>query len=588
MSQWFITAKKADFYKIAEQYHIDPVIARIIRNKDIIEDEDIRKYLYGDKKDLYEPVQMKDVSRAAELIQQNIDSNRKIRVIGDYDADGICSSYILLKGLTLCGANADTVIPHRVKDGYGLNENLIQEAYHDGIHTIVTCDNGIAAANQIAYANQLGMTVIITDHHEIPYEDTDGERIYILPEAEAVVNPKQDDCQYPYKNICGAVVAYKLIQQLFFLMHPKKEMELLEEFLEIAAFATICDVMELRDENRIIVKYGLENMRHTRNAGLKALIEVCGLESKKISAYHIGFILGPCINATGRLDTAKRALSLLQCEKRAEAVQIAEDLKNLNDSRKELTLKGVAEAERYLEENHIAADKVFVIFLPDCHESLAGIIAGRIRETYGKPTFVLTKGEEEVKGSGRSIENYHMYERMTDCKELFIKYGGHKMAAGLSMKEDYIDEFRKRLNENSGLTDEDFIKKVHIDVAMPLSYVTKDLIKELEVLEPFGVGNTKPVFAQKDIHIINGKIMGKNQNVGKYRISDEGGNFYEMIYFGDVEAFHTFLDQRAEEMGVKQLTEGNRTDIVISITYYPGINSYQGRDSIQIVMQNYR
>ena len=587
MSQWFITAKKADFNKIAETYCIDPVIARIIRNKDIIAEEDIRKYLYGDKNDLYEPDRMKDVNKAADLLKQYINDHRKIRVIGDYDADGICSSYILMKGLSLCGADADTVIPHRIRDGYGLSEALIEEAHQEGVQVIITCDNGIAAREQIAYARELGMAVIITDHHEIPYEEVEGKRIHILPEAEAVVNPKQEECTYPYKNICGAVVAYKLIQQLFTLIHQNEEAEPLEELLEIAAFATVCDVMELQDENRIIVKYGLKNMRHTRNIGLKALIEVCGLESKKLSAYHIGFVLGPCMNATGRLDTAIRALTLLQCKERAEAVRIAEELKNLNDSRKEMTAKGVTEAIQLIEESNLIKDKVLIIFLPDCHESLAGIIAGRIREKYGKPAFVLTKGEEGVKGSGRSIENYHMYEKMNECKELFIKYGGHKMAAGLSMKEECIEEFRSRMNANSGLTDDDFIKKVLIDVAMPLSYITKKFIQQLEVLEPFGVGNTKPVFAQKNIHIINGRIMGKNHNIGKYGIQDEKGNFYEMIYFGDVDAFHTYLKEKAGEKNVMQLEEGYRTDILISITYYPALNNYQGKESIQIVMQNY-
>ncbi len=587
MSQWFITAKKADFNKIAETYCIDPVIARIIRNKDIIAEEDIRKYLYGDKNDLYEPDRMKDVNKAADLLKQYINDHRKIRVIGDYDADGICSSYILMKGLSLCGADADTVIPHRIRDGYGLSEALIEEAHQEGVQVIITCDNGIAAREQIAYARELGMAVIITDHHEIPYEEVEGKRIHILPEAEAVVNPKQEECTYPYKNICGAVVAYKLIQQLFTLIHQNEEAEPLEELLEIAAFATVCDVMELQDENRIIVKYGLKNMRHTRNIGLKALIEVCGLESKKLSAYHIGFVLGPCMNATGRLDTAIRALTLLQCKERAEAVRIAEELKNLNDSRKEMTAKGVTEAIQLIEESNLIKDKVLIIFLPDCHESLAGIIAGRIREKYGKPAFVLTKGEEGVKGSGRSIENYHMYEKMNECKELFIKYGGHKMAAGLSMKEECIEEFRSRMNANSGLTDDDFIKKVLIDVAMPLSYITKKFIQQLEVLEPFGVGNTKPVFAQKNIHIINGRIMGKNHNIGKYGIQDENGNFYEMIYFGDVDAFHTYLKEKAGEKNVMQLEEGYRTDILISITYYPALNNYQGKESIQIVMQNY-
>lgn len=589
MSQWFVAAKKADFNKIAAKYHIDPVLARIIRNRDIIEEEDIRKYLTGDREDMYPPDKLKDMGKAAEILCDKIKRNAKIRVIGDYDADGICSSYILIKGLTACGADADTVIPHRIRDGYGLNEAFIEEAHAEGVDTVITCDNGIAAVEQIAYAKRLGMTVIVTDHHEIPYEeDENGSRRYILPEADAVVDPKQVDCAYPYKGICGGVVAYKVVQRLFISLHPEEEEKLLKELLEIAAFATICDVMELKDENRIIVKCGLKDMPQTSNMGLKALIEVCGLEGKPLSAYHIGFVLGPCMNATGRLDTAERALSLLLCTDRAKAVETAAELKSLNDSRKEMTVKGTEEAMKLIEDQGLGGDKVLVLYLPDLHESLAGIVAGRIRERYGRPVFVLTKGEEGIKGSGRSIESYHMYEAMTGCRELFTKYGGHRMAAGLSMEEENIEPFRRRLNESCVLREEDFEEKVHIDVAMPLSYITKDFIHQLELLEPFGAGNTKPVFAQKEIHIINGRIMGKNQNVGKYGITDENGTFYDMIYFGDMEAFHSFLTEKAGAEKVKRLYEGGRVDITISITYYPSINSYGGRESLQIVMQNYK
>lgn len=589
MSQWFVAAKKADFNKIAAKYHIDPVLARIIRNRDIIEEEDIRKYLTGDREDMYPPDKLKDMGKAVEILCDKIKRNAKIRVIGDYDADGICSSYILIKGLTACGADADTVIPHRIRDGYGLNEALIEEAHAEGVDTVITCDNGIAAAEQIAYAKRLGMTVIVTDHHEIPYEeDENGSRRYILPEADAVVDPKQEDCAYPYKGICGGVVAYKVVQRLFISLHPEEEEKLLKELLEIAAFATICDVMELKDENRIIVKCGLKDMPQTSNMGLKALIEVCGLEGKPLSAYHIGFVLGPCMNATGRLDTAERALSLLLCTDRAKAVETAAELKNLNDSRKEMTVKGTEEAMKLIEDQGLSRDKVLVLYLPDLHESLAGIVAGRIRERYGRPVFVLTKGEEGIKGSGRSIESYHMYEAMTGCRELFAKYGGHRMAAGLSMEEENIEPFRRRLNESCALREEDFEEKVHIDVPMPLSYITKDFIHQLELLEPFGAGNTKPVFAQKEIHIINGRIMGKNQNVGKYGITDENGTFYDMIYFGDMEAFHSFLTEKAGAEKVNRLYEGGRVDITISITYYPSINSYGGRESLQIVMQNYK
>lgn len=589
MAQWFISAKKADFNGIAERYRIDPVLARIIRNRDIIGDEAIGKYLNGTKEDMYPPDKLKDLEKAVRILGNKIKEGAGIRVIGDYDADGICSSYILIKGLRACGAAADTVIPHRIRDGYGLNETLIEEAHAEGIDTVITCDNGIAAIGQIAYAKRLGMTVIVTDHHEIPYEENEeGIRSYRLPEADAVVNPKQADCAYPYKGICGAVVAYKVIRQLFSRMQPLKEKELLEEFLEIAAFATVCDVMELRDENRIIVKCGLKNMQHTANKGLKALIEVCGLEGKPLSAYHIGFVLGPCMNATGRLDTAERALSLLLCEERAKAVETAAELKNLNDSRKEMTLRGTKEAIEIIETGMLLQDRVLVVYMPEIHESLAGIIAGRLREKYAKPVFVLTKGEDGIKGSGRSIEGYHMYEAMTACKELFTKYGGHKMAAGLSMKEGNIVRLRARLNETCSLTEADLEEKVHIDVAMPLSYISEEFIRQLELLEPFGAGNTKPVFAQREIHIINGRIMGKNQNVGKYGIKDENGVFYDMMYFGDLDEFHLFLTQRAGEETLRRLYGSGGVDIAVSITYYPSINSYGGRDSLQIVMQKYK
>lgn len=593
MAQWMIAAKKADFQKIAEKYGIDPVVARLIRNRDIIEEEDIRKYLDGGKKDLYDPLLLKDMDKAVAVLKEKIASGAKIRIIGDYDADGICASYILLRGLTACGARADTVIPHRVRDGYGLNEGLIKEASDGGIDTVVTCDNGIAAAAQIDYGKKLGMTVVVTDHHEIPYEETEnGERKYLLPDAAAVVDPKRQDCPYPCKNICGAAVAYKLVQQLLAehkgVASGEEEEEILEELLEVAAFATICDLMELKDENRIIVKHGLANMRHTRNQGLKALMEVCGVERRQISAYHIGFILGPCMNATGRLDTAKRALELLQSRERDEAARIAAELKNLNDIRKEMTVKGTEEAAASIEREGLLKDKVLVVYLPEVHESLAGIIAGRIREKYGKPTFVLTKGEEGVKGSGRSIEGYHMYEELTGCKEFFTKYGGHKMAAGLSMREEDVEAFRKRINERCRLTEEDLEEKIHIDVAMPLSYISKGLIGQLELLEPFGVGNAKPVFAQKDIHIIHGRIMGKNRNVGKYGITDGNGGFYDMVYFGDLEAFHDFLVEKAGEYMANRLYQGERVDIPISILYYPDINRYGGKESIQIVMRGYQ
>ncbi|MCM1176041.1 MAG: single-stranded-DNA-specific exonuclease RecJ [Blautia sp.] len=598
MAKWMISAKKADFAGIAETFQIDPVIARIIRNRDIVGDEEIDLFLHGTLENLHEPRLLYDMEKAVAFMLSQIEKGASVRIIGDYDIDGICAAYILLRGLRFCGAEADTVIPHRIKDGYGLNDNLIEEAHREGIDTIITCDNGIAAAEQISYAKELGMSVIVTDHHEVPYETTeDGKRKEILPSAEAVIDPKQEKCSYPYDGICGAVVAYKFVQALTgeYGGRPDRapeqdaaRRELLCELLEFAAFATVGDVMELRDENRILVKYGLRQIARTKNPGLKALLEVNGLQGKPLSAYHIGFVLGPCLNATGRLDTALKALQMFECGDFARAVTIAGELKELNDSRKEMTRRGTEQAAEMIEGGPLKADRVLVVFLPDCHESLAGIIAGRIKEKYHKPVFVLTRGEEGVKGSGRSIEAYHMYEEMTRCKHLFTRYGGHKMAAGLSMPEENIEEFRRILNRNCLLSDEDFTEKIVIDVPMPLSYIRMDFVKQLRVLEPFGNGNARPVFARKNIHILHGRILGKNENVGKYRIQDEEGNLFEMIYFGDLPEWHTFLAENFGEKERERLYREGSGKIVIQMIYYPDINVYQGKESLQIVMQDYR
>ena len=592
MAKWMVSAKRADFAKIAERFQIDPVIARIIRNRDIVEEEQIDFFLNGTIEDLHAPRLLYDMEKAVAFMLSKIKKNAPIRIIGDYDIDGICSAYILLRGLKACGAKADTVIPHRIKDGYGLNDTLIEDAHKDGIDTIITCDNGIAAAPQIAYAKELGISVIVTDHHEVPYElMEDGSRKEILPPAEAVIDPKQEKCSYPFDGICGAVVAYKFVQVL--LEEYEKENgsvnreELLQELLEFAAFATVGDVMELLDENRILVKYGLKQMIRTKNPGLKALIEVNGMQGKTLSAYHIGFVLGPCLNATGRLDTAAKALQMLNCDDFGEAVTIAGELKELNDSRKEMTRQGAEAAVAMIEEGGLGEDKVLVIYLPDCHESLAGIIAGRIKEKYHKPVFVLTKAEEGVKGSGRSIETYHMYEQMSLCKHLFTRYGGHKMAAGLSMSAENIEEFRNTLNRNCQLSDEDFIEKIVIDVPMPLSYIRMDFVRQLQTLEPFGNGNPKPVFAQKNVYIRQGRLLGKNENVGKYRIQDEQGNSYEMIYFGDLEKWHAFLEETFGRKEREKLYREGSDTIVIQMIYYPDINVYKGRESLQIVMQDY-
>lgn len=593
MSKWMVAAKRADFQKLSEEFHISPVLARIIRNRDVITEEEMQKFLQGTMDDLYAPELLKDMDKAVDILVKKITEGKKIRIIGDYDIDGVCSTYILYKGLSDCGAVVDTAIPHRMKDGYGLNENLIQEASDSGADTILTCDNGIAASSQIAYANSLGMTVVITDHHEVPYEESGGERRYIIPDAAAVVDPKQEDCSYPFPEICGAVVAYKVVLSLVARMQNtdwktvmKSELGL--ELMEFAAFATIGDVMELRDENRIIVKTGLELMKTTRNIGLKALMDATGTEPQNVKPYTIGFILGPCLNATGRLDTAVSALELFQAKDRATAAILAGNLKEMNDSRKELTLDGVEEAIAQVEEKGYDKDKVLVIYLPKVHESLAGIIAGRIREKYGKPAFVLTNGEEGVKGSGRSIEAFHMYDEMTKCKELFTKYGGHKLAAGLSLMEENVDKLRKALNENCTLTPEDFEEKVLIDVPMPMEYANLNFIQELEQLEPFGNGNPKPLFAQKNVSFMKGKILGQNRNVGKYTVADEAGKVYDMIYFGDIEALNSYMRKKFGEQSVDSLYYGSCHDIQMSVAYYPDINEFRGNVSIQMVMKHYQ
>ena len=589
MAKWFVTAKRADFTKIGETFGISPVLARIIRNRDIIEEEEIRKYLQGTIEDMYDPGLLKDMDRTVEILLDKISRRKPIRIIGDYDADGICSTFILHKGLLQAGAAADTAIPHRMKDGYGLNEHLVEDAFQSGIDTIITCDNGIAAEPQIRLAKEKGMTVIVTDHHEVPYEETEGERKYILPPADAVIDPKQEGDAYPYKGICGAVVAYKVMEALYRRLElTQKEKPLLEELLEMAAFATVCDVMELLDENRVIVKFGLSHMKNTSNQGLRALMEVNGIDKGKLSAYHIGFVMGPCLNATGRLDTAVRALQLLEEEDRAEAVRIASDLKQLNDSRKEMTDIYVKQAVRSVEENGLMQDRVLVIYLPDCHESLAGIIAGRIREKYYKPVFVLTRGEEGVKGSGRSIEAYHMYEEMTRVRHLFTKYGGHKMAAGLSLEEKDVEDFRREINEVCTLTESDMEERIHIDVPMPVSHVSMEFVKELELLEPFGNGNPKPVFAHKDLTFLSARILGKNGNAIRFTVLDDCRNKWEMMAFGDPEPMNGYMKKKFGQEAVERLYLGKSQDIRLSVTYYPSINTYQGNTKLQLVMQQYQ
>lgn len=601
MEKWYVAAKRADFDGIAAQFHISPVLARILRNRDVVGPEAIEKYLNGTVADLYAPSLLKGMEEAARILQEKIRAGCRIRVIGDYDVDGICASYILKKGLCCCGAKADVRIPHRMKDGYGLNDSLVEEAKTDGIDTIVTCDNGIAAAGQVQLAHALGMTVIVTDHHEVPYEETESGRRCLLPLADAVIDPKQPGCSYPFREICGATVALKLVQELFSLFglpgiclssDPAVPHGVLDELLELAAFATVCDVMPLQDENRILVRHGLALMQQTQNPGLRALMEVNGIlpdqRQKAIGAYHIGFVLGPCLNASGRLDTALRALALLESKNRQEAIPAAAFLKQLNDSRKEMTENFVESAAQLIEESTLRQDRVLVVFLPDCHESIAGIIAGRLRERYFRPVFVLTRGEEGIKGSARSIEGYHIYEEMTKCRRYFTRYGGHRMAAGLSMAEADIDAFRKEINQNCTLTPEDMQERVHIDVPMPVSYVTFSLVEELGRLEPFGTGNPRPIFVHRDLLFVSARILGKNRNVLRFVVVDEKGRRWEMVYFGDRAAFEDYLVSRFGEMALQELYRESGTGVRLSAVYYPEINVYQGSARLQLVLQYYR
>ena len=569
MEKWVVAAKKADFNLIGRQFHIDPVIARLIRNRDVVGEEKIKEYLLGTIDTIPSPWLMKDMKKAVDILEKKIQQQAKIRIIGDYDIDGVTSTYILLKGLTRIGANVDTYIPDRVADGYGIHEHLIDRAESDKIDTIVTCDNGIAACAEIQMAKEKGMTVIVTDHHDIPYREENGERRVILPPADAILNPKQYDCLYPNKNLCGAVVAFKYITALYERSDIQKKE--LEDYYELVAIATVGDVMDLQGENRILVKEGLRRLPNTKNKGLQELIRANNLEDSKITAYHIGFVLGPCINASGRLDTAARSLALLNAPTKEEAAKLAGDLTALNQSRKALTEKGKEEAIQLIETTELKNDRVLVVYLPECHESLAGIIAGRLREKYHKPAFVLTRGEKCAKGSGRSIESYSMYDELIKCADLMVQFGGHPMAAGLSIEEENIEKFREQLNQNCTLTEEDLRPKIVIDVAMPISYITKELVEQISLLEPFGKGNVKPIFAQKGLRVLDSNIIGKNKNVVKLKLLDPQGAIIEGIYFGEADDFMNFIREKDS----------------ISVTYYPEINRFRGRESLQIIIQNY-
>lgn len=570
MQKWRVYSKKADFDAIGSRFNIDPVTARIIRNRDVTDMENVDMYLNGTLDSLHDPMMMKDMDKAVSVIASSIRDNKHIRIIGDYDIDGICSIYILFKGLKICGADVDYEVPDRITDGYGINENLIKQAYEAGVEVIITCDNGIAAASQIDYANELGMTVVITDHHDVPYEETDNGRRYIIPKAAAVVDPKQNDCRYPFKMLCGAGIAYKFIDCMV------KEFQtgdsVMPELLQFAAIATVGDIVDLLDENRIIVKEGLKLIANTGNYGLNALMAVTGVSRESINAYHIGFVLGPCLNASGRLDSAKRALKMLVTDDRAEAERHAGELKDLNEERKKLTSEAVDKAVDMVENSSLKDDRVLVIFLPDCHESIAGIVAGRIREKYYKPVIVLTRGEQEAKGSARSIESYNMFEKLSECKDLFTRFGGHPMAAGLSLPEENIPEFRRRINEHCNLSEEDLTETVWIDVPMPLEYINEKLILELGGLEPFGKANPKPVFADKNISIRNIRAIGKDKQYTRMTIAKDSGIVIDAVGFFPCTELETVYNKNGR----------------ISCTYYPEINEFRDKKQIQVCVTGYR
>ncbi len=585
--RWILYAKRADFARIARTYGIDPVTAKVMRNRDVIDEKAIQSYLQGTKESLHSPYLMKDAKKAAQMIDRAIRLGDLIAIASDFDNDGIFSSMVLYEAITALGGRAEIYTPHRVKEGYGLNERIVMEAAEAGAKMILTCDNGIAAFEAIALAKSMGLTVIVTDHHEVPYEEISEGKRYLLPSADAIVNPKQEDCTYPYKNLCGTGVAYKLMELLYDLKGRKKEE--IYRFLDYTAIATVADVMELTGENRILVKEGLKLLRNTNRIGLKALMDATGIDMETLNAYHIGFVIGPCFNAAGRLDTVKAALELLMSRNESEALAHAVTLKEMNDERKNMTLAGVEQAAEVIETASWKDDKVYLVYLKDCHESIAGIIAGRLRERYARPVLVFTDASEEglIKASGRSIEAYHMFEQLSACRDLFVRFGGHKMAAGLTMKACYLEELRRRLLAKCPLSEDDLHPIVRIDAAMPLGYITEALIEDLEKLEPFGRGNEKPLFAQQHVSVLKLAKIGKSKNIIKMQICGPEGFVMDALYFGDGNEFISFLEQEYGKEAVGMAMRGLRNPIDIGITYYPQVNVYREQRSLQIVIQNY-
>lgn len=586
MEKWILEMKKGDFNGIAQEYGISPVLARIMVNRGVREKEQIRRYLKGTMEDLYDPRLLLDMDQAVDLVSESIEKKEKIGIASDFDVDGIFSSMILWTAFTKLGADCFIETPNRVTEGYGLNRRIVDDCLEKGAKLLITCDNGIAALDAVEYAKENGLTVVVTDHHEVPFEEKgDGERIYIKPKADAIVNPKQAECTYPFPKLCGAGVTFKLAQILYERYGILKSE--LEPLIEYAAIATVADVMDLEDENRILVKTGLKLLEHTKNKGLQAILRVNNLEGKRISAYHIGFVIGPCFNAAGRLETVKSALDLLMCNNEAQAEVMAENLKALNDSRKEMTIQGFEQAVEKIEHSDLMSDKVILVKLEECHESLVGIIAGRVRERYHKPVIVFTDAEEGIKGSGRSIEAYNMFEELLKCKDLLGRFGGHPMAAGLSLLEENLEELRRRLNENTTLTEEDLRPVVRIDVAMPIEYITEEFVEQLELLEPFGKGNPKPIFAEQHFRFTGGNIIGKNKNVLKAKVVNGSGARIEALYFGQIDQLQEYIIEEFGQQEWERMMHGDRNNVDLGLTYYPDINEYMGRKTPQIVIQNY-
>lgn len=585
--RWRLYAKKADFAAISKAYGINQVTARIMRNRGVETKEEIESYLKGDLDYLSDPALMKDADKAASLLEAAIANNELIAISSDFDNDGIFSGLLLKEAIIELGGRAAIFTPNRVMEGYGVNSRIVEEANAKGASVLLTCDNGIAAFEAIEEAKKLGMTVIVTDHHEVPFEEHDGKKIYLLPKADAVVDPKQEDCAYPFKSLCGTGVAYQLMTLLFCRM--KRTMSHQEIFLQYTAIATVADVMELVGENRILVRKGLSYLNHTNHIGLRALMEVCGISPEQVRAYHIGFILGPCFNAAGRLDTIVHALALLESKEYDQALALAGELWAMNEERKELTRVGTERAVELIEHATWKDEHVYLVYIKDCHESVAGIIAGRLRERYYRPVLVFTDASEEgqIKASGRSIDDYDMFTELSAFRNLFLRFGGHKMAAGLTMEKKNLEILRDGLNARCTLTQTQLMPLVMIDAAMPLGYISEEVIADLEKLEPFGRANEKPLFAQQHLSVLRLSRIGKNRNVVKMSVMGPEGIIMDALYFGDTDVFFDFLEEEYGRDNVAAALRGMRNTIDIGVTYYPQINEFQGKRSLQIVIQNY-